>query len=140
VIMRRMQRREFLLSSLAAAAGAAALQGQPAAQAQAPRKGRLKQSVMSSVFPQNFSMSFEERCKTLARIGYQGMDLPTAQQLPILKDNGLTPALMTGTGTSFTNGLIRKENHDQFETAFHAGIDMCVQAGCPTLIALPGER
>ena len=85
-------------------------------------------------------MSFEERCKLLASIGYQGYDLASAQQIPILKDNGLTPALMTGTGTSFQQGLIRKELHDRFEEEFHKGIDLCAQVGCPNLIALPGER
>ncbi len=85
-------------------------------------------------------MSFEERCKLLASIGYQGYDLASAQQIPILKDNGLTPALMTGTGTSFQQGLIRKELHDRFEEEFHKGIDLCAQVGCPSLIALPGER
>jgi len=140
--MQRMQRREFLLSGLAAAAGAAVL---PASvfPAQTARKGRLKQSVMSSVFPQGFTMSFEDRIKTLARIGYQGYDLPSEQQVPILKDNGLAPALMTAPGpgnSSFQNGLIRKEMHDQFEASFHNGIDMCARVGCPTLIALPGER
>jgi len=55
---------------------------------------------------------FEERCKILARIGFKGVDLPTEQQVPILRDNGLAPAMMTGTGTSFQNGLIRKELHD----------------------------
>ena len=133
--MRRMQRREFLISSFAAA-NLAAIQTKPAP----PRKGRLKQSVMGSVFPQNFSMSFQERCKLLASIGYQGYDLVNAQQVPILKDNGLTPALMTGTGTGFPNGLIRKELHDKFEAAFHEGIDLCAQVGCPNLIAIPGER
>src|SRR3990167_4512230 len=130
--MRRMQRRQFLFSS-AAAASLAAVQIRPTA----PRKGRLKQSVMSSVFPQGFTMSFEERCKLLASIGYQGYDLASAQQIPILKDNGLTPALMTGTGTSFQQGLIRKELHDRFEEEFHKGIDLCAQVGCPNLIALP---
>jgi hydroxypyruvate isomerase len=48
--------------------------------------------------------------------------------------------MMTGTGTSFENGLIRRELHDQIETATRAGIDMCAEAGCPNLIALPGER
>jgi hydroxypyruvate isomerase len=47
---------------------------------------------------------------------------------------------MTGTGTSFQNGLIRKELHNQIEDATHAGIDMCASVGCPTLIAIPGER
>src|SRR5438876_2644402 len=130
-----MQRREFLLSSFVAA-NLAAAQSQPAVQ----RKGRLKQSVMSSVFPQGFTMSFEDRCRALARIGFAGYDLATAQQAPILRDHGLAPSLMTGTGTNFQNGLIRKELHNSFEEAFHMGIDQCVDVGCPTLIALPGER
>ena len=111
--------------------------------AQAPagstRRTRLKQSVMGSVWG-NSTLSFEERCKVLARIGFKGVDLPTAQQVPILKANGLAPTLMTGTGTSFQQGLIRKEMHDRFEEEFHKGIDMCVDLGCPILIALPGER
>jgi hypothetical protein len=113
--MRRMERRQFLFSSFAAA-GMAAVQGQAAVQrpAAAPPKGRLKQSVMSSVFPMGFNPSFEERCKLLASIGYQGYDLASAQQIQILKDNGLTTPLMTGTGTSFQQGLIRKELHDKF--------------------------
>jgi hydroxypyruvate isomerase len=131
-----MHRREFVIGAVAAAAGLSATQGQPVSQ----RKGRLKQSVMPSVFPQGFDMSFPERCQVLARVGYQGYDLPTAEQLPILRDHGLTPAMMTGTGTTFQDGLIRKELHDRIEDAFHAGIELCSQVGCPNLIALPGER
>jgi hydroxypyruvate isomerase len=84
--------------------------------------------------------SFEERCKILARIGFKGVDLPTAEQVPILRQYGLAPTLMTGTGTSFQDGLIRKELHGKIEEATRAGIDMCVKLGCPNLIALPGER
>src|SRR5215831_18793988 len=128
-----MKRREFLST----VAGAGVIAASPiAASSQTPsstpRKGRLKQSVMASVWGQS-QLSFEERCKTLARIGFKGVDLPTAQQIPILRDNGLTPALMTGTGTSFQNGLIRKEMHAQFEEAIRKGIDMCVELGCPNL-------
>jgi hydroxypyruvate isomerase len=131
-----MHRREFLIGAVAAAAGLSATPAQPVSQ----RRGRLKQSVMPSVFPQGFGMSFPERCQLLARVGYQGYDLPTAEQLPVLRDHGLTPAMMTGTGTTFQDGLIRKELHDRIETAFHAGIELCSQVGCPNLIALPGER
>jgi hydroxypyruvate isomerase len=140
-----MKRREFLMGMAAAPFAATSLSSTPAsaaAQAQAattPRPRTLKQSVMNSVWTGS-DISFEEKCKILARIGFKGVDLPTAQQIPILKQYGLAPALMTGTGTSFQNGLIRKDQHNQFEEAFHAGIDMCVQVGCPTLIALPGER
>jgi hydroxypyruvate isomerase len=134
-----MKRRQFLAGMAVAPFIAAPITQAAQNQASAVRRTRLKQSVMASVWG-NSTLSFEERCKVLARIGFKGVDLPTPQQVPILKANGLAPALMTGTGTSFQNGLIRKEMHDRFEEEFHKGIDMCVELGCPTLIALPGER
>jgi hydroxypyruvate isomerase len=103
------------------------------------RQGNIKQSVMGSVWG-NLDLSIEERCEVLAALGFAGMDLPQPQQIPILEEYGLTPAMMVGTGTSFADGLIRRELHDQIEAATHAGIDMCAAAGCPNLIALPGER
>lgn len=102
-------------------------------------QGRLKQSVMGSVWG-NLGISFEERCRILAQMGFSAVDLPSAQQVPILRDYGLAPAMMTGTGTSFQNGLIRRELHEQIYDATMQGIDMCAELGCPNLIALPGER
>jgi hydroxypyruvate isomerase len=113
----------------------AAAQERPAAATRAP----LKQSVMNSVWT-GTKLSFEERCRILSKIGFKGVDLPTAEQVPILKQYGLTPTMMTGTGTSFQDGTIRKERHDAFEKATREGIDMCARVGCPNLIALPGER
>jgi len=124
---------------MAAAPLVTGLAGQLSAQTPAPARGRIKQSVMASVWTGS-NLSFEDRCKTLARIGFKGVDLPTAQQVSILTQNGLAPGMMTGTGTNFQNGLIRKELHNQIEEATHAGIDMCVTAGCSVLIAIPGER
>ena len=63
---------------------------------------------MSSVWGP-LKLTFEQRCETLARIGYQSMDLPSAAQAPLMKKYGLTPGMMTGTGTSFQNGVIRKD-------------------------------
>jgi hydroxypyruvate isomerase len=134
-----MKRREFLAGMAIAPFIAASTAESRQAQSGGARRTRLKQSVMASVWG-NSTLSFEERCKVLARIGFKGVDLPTAQQVPILRNYGLTPAMMTGTGTSFQNGLIRKEMHDRFEEEFHKGIDMCAELGCPNLIALPGER
>src|ERR1700723_4133668 len=132
-----MERRTFLAGM--AAPLATEFAGKLSAQTPATPRTRIKQSVMASVWTGS-TTPFEERCKILARIGFKGVDLPTAQQVPILTQNGLKPGMMTGTGTSFQNGLIRKEIHDQIEAATHAGIDMCVTAGCATLIAIPGER
>lgn len=104
-----------------------------------PRQGRIKQSVMPQVWT-GTDFTIEERCEILSTLGFAGMDLPQAAQIPVLQEYGLTPTLMTGTGTNFQNGLIRRELHDQIEEATMAGIDMCVEAGCKNLIALPGER
>jgi len=140
-----MKRREFLAGIAATAFAADAAVGRmpvAAAQAQAParRRAPIRQSVMASVWGAASTISFEDRCKTLARIGFKGVDLPTPEQVPILKQYGLAPAMMTGAGTTFQDGLIRKELHGKFEDAFHAGIDTCAAAGCPNLIAMPGER
>jgi len=103
------------------------------------RRGKLRQSVMGSVWG-NLQLSIEERCEVLAALGFAAMDLPQPQQIPVLEEYGLAPALMVGTGTTFEDGLIRRELHDRIEEATHAGIDMCADVGCPNLIALPGER
>ena len=106
------------------------------------RQGRLKQSVMPQIWS-GTDFTFEERCEILSLMGFAGVDLPQPQQIPVLRDYGLEPTLMggrVGTGTSFQDGLIRREIHDQIEEAIHGGIDMCVEAGCKNLIAFPGER
>jgi hydroxypyruvate isomerase len=138
IITRRtkLQRRELI-----AVLAAAPLLASQAARALEPgiRQGKLKQSVMPQVWG-NLGLGIEERCEVLAALGFAGMDLPQPSELPVLAEHGLTPAMMTGTGTTFQDGLIRRELHDQIEEATRAGIDMCADAGCPNLIALPGER
>lgn len=105
------------------------------------RQGKLKQSVMFQVWGDlRQSTTTQEKCEILAALGFAGMDLPEPNEIPILEDYGLTPVLMTGTGTTFEDGLIRRELHDQIEEATREGIDICAAGGCPNLIALPGER
>jgi len=83
---------------------------------------------------------FEDKCKVLARIGFKGIDLPTAAQIPTMKQYGLSPTMMTGTGTTMQNGFIRKEMHDMIEAECHKGIDQLASLGCPVLIGFAGER
>jgi len=108
-----MHRRDFLIGAGAVPlALAAPVPARPAraapSQTPAPARAPIRQSVMSSVGGRS-PLSFEERCRTLARIGFKGVDLPGAPQVPILRDHGLAPTMMTGTGTSFRDGLIRRE-------------------------------
>jgi len=136
-----MQRREFLAGMAAAPLAALSRPEQAsAAQAAAAKRNPIRQSVMPSVWGADSKLSFEERCRILAKIGFKGVDLPTPEQVPIMKKYGLTPALMTGAGTTFRDGLVRRELHDKFEAAFRTGIDTCAALGCPNLIAMPGER
>ena len=131
-----MQRRELM-----AVLAASPLLAAQVARALEPgiRQGKIKQSVMPQVWG-DLNLSIEERCEVLAALGFAGMDLPQPAELPVLRDHGLQPAMMTGTGTTFQDGLIRRELHDQIEEATRAGIDICAAAGCKSLIALPGER
>ena len=125
-----------MLSPLVASPLASAADREP----QPPlREGRLKQSVMATVW-NGTSFTPRERYEILSMLGFSGVDLPPANDLPLLQEFNLTPTLLTGTGTNFQDGLIRREIHDQIEAATREGIDRCVAAGCPNLIAMPGER
>lgn len=128
---------------LAAAASSPLLAGLVHAAEREPikplREGRLKQSVMGTIW-NGTSFTPRERYEILYMLGFSGVDLPPPGDLPLLQEFDLTPTLMTGTGTSFQQGLIRREIHDQIEAATREGIDRCVEAGCANLIAMPGER
>jgi len=140
--VRGMRRREFLIgmgaapvaatltsSALLAQApqggrggrGAGAAPAQPYPPPPAKPRQKLKQSVMGSVW-RGLPTAFEERCKILQRIGFKGIDLPSAQNIAMMKQYGLSPTMMTGTGTTMQNGFMRKELHDAQETACRAGI------------------
>jgi len=133
--------RRKLLAAAAATPILAPLVRAAAEEAAAPiRQGRLRQSVMSSVWGNDSPFSFAERCEILSLLGFAGVDLPAQNQLSILADYNLAPTLMTGMGTNFVDGLVRREMHDAIEAATREGIDICAAAGCPNLIGMPGER
>lgn len=132
--------RRRLLAAAAASPFLAPLLHAANNEAAAPiREGRLRQSVMPTVWA-GTSLTPQERFEFLSLLGFAGVDLPRPDELTMLADYGLAPAIMSGTGTNFQDGLIRRELHDQIEEATRAGIDMCAAAGCPNLIAIPGER
>lgn len=150
-----MKRRDFLRGVATAPLAAAFVDAAPALAGQrgqgpaaagppyplppAKPRQKIKQSVMNSVW-RGVDNSFEDKCKILQRIGFKGIDIPSAQQVTIMKQFGLTPTMMTGTGTTMQNGFMRKELHDAQEAACRAGIDACVAAGCANLIGFAGEK
>ena len=94
------------------------------------RQGTLRLSVMPQVWG-DLDLDIEERCEVLAALGFAGMDLPQPDQIPILEDYGLQPSMMVGTGTTFADGLIRRELHDQIEEATQARNRAVCAGGLP---------
>ncbi|HTQ98768.1 MAG TPA: TIM barrel protein [Candidatus Acidoferrum sp.] len=135
-----VSRRKLLAAAAASAAFAPLVKAAEQAKAAPIRQGRLKQSVMATVWGRDSPFNFVQRCEILSMLGFQGVDLVQPDQVPILTDHGLAPALMVAGGTSFNDGLIRKELHDKIVDATHESIDMAVRVGCPTLISMPGNR
>ena len=86
-----MNRREFLASVAAAPLAAVPVEHPSALAAQASTatrpRARIKQSVMGSVWT-GTNISFEERCRILARIGFKGVVCPRPSSA-ILKQYGL---------------------------------------------------
>jgi len=96
----------------------------------AARKGRLKQCVTRGVFAHD--MSFEDTCRTAARLGLKGYDLEGPEQWPMLKKYGLTPTMWPpGPGGTISNALNRNENHAPLEKAMHQALDDAAANGVP---------
>jgi hydroxypyruvate isomerase len=137
-----MNRRKMLLAMAASSlvtAGAAWAQNGPPREA-ARRAPRLKLGVMFQAWgwPTPVITDLEQRFRILSRLGYAAVDLLSADQVPLAREHGLEPCLMTAPGgTSQAVGAIRA-TPEQFEATL-AGIVMCADVGCPNLLILPGE-
>jgi hydroxypyruvate isomerase len=119
--------------------GQGAAPAQPYPPPPAKPRQKIKQSVMASVW-RGILGDFEEQCKILQRIGFKGRDLPSAANIAMMKQYGLAPTMMTGTGTSMQDGFMRKELHDAQEAACRTGIDTCAASGCENLIGFAGAK
>jgi hydroxypyruvate isomerase len=130
-----MKRRDFLT-----AVGAAGVAAAARAQSVAPRKGRVKQSLMRVVFGQGTTLSFDDMCREAARFGCKGFDLIAPQDWPTLKKYGLICTMAPAMGVTIRDGLIRPELHDAIERSMRSEIDLCAANGCPNIITVGGER
>ena len=132
-----MRRRDFVAAITATAAGSAAAGHAPSASA-SPRRGRLKQTVMTTVFDPK--MPFDEMCRHAAELGVKGIDTVPVETWPTLKKYGLIPTMGPTGGVTFKDGLIRKELHDSLEKSMRETIDVCAANGCPNMISVGGQR
>ncbi len=86
-------------------------------------------------------MSFEDTCRTAARLGLKGYDLEGPEQWPMLKKYGLVPTMWPpGPGGTISNALNRTENHAPLEKAMHQALDDAAANGVPSIITFSGNR
>lgn len=135
--MSNITRRGFVAAATAAGAAHAAAQIS-SAQTGVQRKGRLKQTVMTTVFDPK--MPFDEMCRHAAELGVKGIDTVPVETWPTLKKYGLIPTMGPTGGVTFKDGLIRKELHDSLEKSMSETLDVCASNGCPNMIAVGGQR
>jgi hydroxypyruvate isomerase len=77
--------------------------------------------------------------QTVARIGYDGIDLVEPPYLSLVHDAGLQIASIRG-HESIEHGLNRRENHARIERELTANIALAVQWGIPSLVCFSGSR
>ena len=131
-----MNRREFVLTTTAALAGATAAAAQ---QPPLRPKGRLKQGVTRGVFGRN--MPLDDCCREAARLGITGFDLIEPADWPTLRKHGLVPSMYPpGPGGTISEALNRKENHGQLESSLRAAIDLSAANQVPNVITFSGNR
>jgi len=137
-----MRRREFLSTSAAALASAAAFGTSALAQAPVARKGRLKQSLFRTVFGQNTPglTTFDDQCREAARLGCAGFDLVGPQDWPTMKKYGLVPTMGPMSFAGLGDGLVHKEQWPEIERKLREEVDTCVAGGCKGIITFAGQK
>jgi hydroxypyruvate isomerase len=128
--------RRSLFRTAGAAAGALSLAGAATAQ-NAKIKDRLKQAATRGCFGK---MSLEDACQNAKRLGLHGIDLIGPQDWPTLKKHGLLSTMVPAAGHSLTEGINRKEAHDQIEPPFREMLQKAAEVGAPNIIVLSGNR
>ena len=122
----------------AAGAGFGALAAVSLRAADEPVKinGNIKQSVCAWCYPK---IPLEKLAEEVKKIGYQSIELLSAQQIKVIQKFGLTCAVMNTAG-SIADGLNRKENHDKIVKQLEENIAFAVAENLPNVLVMSGNR
>ena len=133
-----MERRDFLVTGLAATAGAAAFANAPAGDgpARPPLKGRIRQSVCAWCFG---GMKLEDLCAMAKRCGIGAVDLLDEPQWATVRAAGLQCAVANGPG-GIAKGWNRVEQHDALVRRSEELLPKVGAAGIPQMIVFSGNR
>jgi sugar phosphate isomerase/epimerase len=138
-----VSRRDVLCG--AAAAGAAAAFGLPAARAdeEGPPKGRVKQSIVFWCFnTAGDKWDIETTCKVAKELHCRSVEIVDPADWGVLKKHGLVCAIAPNgmPGAPFKKGFNNPKYHDEVIATTKKTIDACADGGCPNVIAFSGYK
>ena len=135
--------RRHALRSFAGAAALAALArpgSSASAQTPAPTMPTALTPIRHSVCKWCFGKtSLEDLAKAGQDIGLESIELLDPKDWPTVKKHGLTCALANGT-TTIPVGFNRIENHAGYVASMSERINVCADAGIPSVIVFSGNR
>jgi hydroxypyruvate isomerase len=120
---------------LAGAAGVGALAAARGADEAPKAKGNIKQSVCRWCYGK---IPLEKLAAEAKKIGYQSVELLGPKDVPVVKQFGLTCAMMSC--RSIADGLNRKANHARIEKELRDNIEFAAAEGLPNVICMSGNR
>jgi hydroxypyruvate isomerase len=131
----QLDRRGLIKTAGAAALLATAGSSARAAVADQP-KGRIRQSICQWCYPK---MTVQELAREAKAMGYQALDLLTPEQFLLVKDSGLTCAMLAGV-QGIGDCLNRRDQHDRVEKQFRTNIAFAAAHGLKNVICFSGNR
>lgn len=147
--MSRLNRRQWLETTLGTAAAAAALPLAARAQAAAsapdslaapaasPRKDDIWQSAARWCYQK---IPLDQLCQAGAAMGLKGIDLLKPEEWAVPRQYGLICSMGYAGADDIYNGLNRPENLPPIEAAFRQNIPLAAKLGVPNIICFSGAR
>ena len=133
-------------SAIRAVAGTAALAGTvkfsassviAAEEVKSSLKGHVNHSVCRWCYNQ---IPLEKLCQASKSMGLASVELVTVKEFPVLKEHGLSCAMVSGVPGGIENGLNRIENHDKIVAFFEEAAPVVAKAGFRNIICFSGNR
>jgi hydroxypyruvate isomerase len=98
--------------------------------------GNIKQSVCRWCYDK---IPLEKLAEEAKKIGFLSVELLNQEQIKLVKQMGLTCAVMSTAG-SIADGLNRKENHDKILKQLENNIEFAVAEEIPNVLVMSGNR
>ncbi len=102
-------------------------------------KGKVNHSVCRWCYN---GISLEDLCKAAVEIGLSSIELLGVKDFPVIKQYGLTCAMVSGGGGTYgiNKSWNKRENHDGMLEQYMRDIDETAKAGFSNLIVFSGNR